>query len=124
MASGFLEGHLEPAFLHSTFHKTEKTSIVRIKDWGGADGGWGAWAPTLTLVWPGSGSPQPRPLPSLRPGLLLRVIPCSSPVPQGGYLAAHQLDKHLSAVMDVPLPALTCFMHPRGGFDLLVCIHK
>lgn len=64
---GFLEGHLEPPFLHSTCHKTEKSSTVHMEDWGAA-GGWGLGT-----------------TPTLRAPLWLCVQPClPAPIPARG----------------------------------------
>lgn len=106
---GVSDGPLELASPHSSFHKIEKKSIDQIKDWEVPEENGGP-EPRLALA-PAS----PVPLPSRRPGRLPGFPPHSNPGPQVAIWLPVSWTKHLSALMDVQLPALTCFMPPRGA---------
>lgn len=96
---------------------------------GGSNGDWVAWAPHLhpgvAQLWFSSPPLPPlTPLPALHPGHLLCFPPCSSPVLQGGYLAARELDKAFVSFNGCTAPSPDMFYASLGGFDLLVYIHK
>lgn len=106
---GFQPGLLNLLLRTALFIRLKKTSIDQIKDW---------------EVPKKIGGPEPRlslaptsqvPLPSRRPGRLPGFPPHSNPGPQVAIWLPVSWTKHLSALMDVQLPALTCFMPPRGA---------
>lgn len=122
--SGFLEGHLEPDFPHSSFYKAASEPAGTCGDWGICIPclSWRSSALVLSApVSPGPCPPHPHPAPQ---DATLCFTACRSPVPQGGYLAAHQLDKAFVSFNGCTTPSPDMFYAPPGGFDLLVCIHK
>lgn len=81
-----------------------------------------------TLVWPGSGPRGPclpQSLSHRRPQAMssASLLP-SSPVMQGDYLAARELDKAFVSFNGCTTPSLDRLYASPRGFDLLVCIHK